>query len=368
MASEQKISLASDSLLMAIMLKAIALEDATEIYETRIKNKPMAVCPTKNDFLEQEARGVSRNVFLRYETLIKGISLRRNLDNREVRRIARQAKKHARAVLKRRKFRRLRRQRARESQTIDNSAHADLTLANAGVNENKHESTKTVRMHDHEVPNLRKILLELAEQDIAIANQDGDKDPQSVTIRRPKPMSTKEIRRRMLYDPDARSAAKFIYYIPLYNLWQSYIAELLGLTSTSSPPQAYTQFQAISSKLVSADFHGSFVRVTRCKCPTRVGITGIVIRESKSSFLICTPSDSLKTIPKGGTVFTINICPPPLVAEDSNLDSADTDFQKVKFDDAKNFLFSINIYGSQMLYRAADRSGRKFKSKPTLDL
>ncbi|KAJ8104333.1 Rof/RNase P-like protein, partial [Lipomyces tetrasporus] len=132
----------------------------------------------------------------------------------------------------------------------------------------------------------------------------------------------------------------------LYKLWQSYAAELLGLTSASTPPTTHGQFQSLAAKLSSADFHGAYVVVTRSKCVSRVRLEGIILRDTRSAFVVVTKSNALRILPKEHTVFRI----------------AD------EVGDPKFEVFSVLLYGSQLMYRPADRSGRKFKSKPTGDL
>ncbi|ODQ75946.1 hypothetical protein LIPSTDRAFT_43040, partial [Lipomyces starkeyi NRRL Y-11557] len=132
----------------------------------------------------------------------------------------------------------------------------------------------------------------------------------------------------------------------LYKLWQSYAAELLGLTPTSTPPTTHGQLQTLASKLSSADFHGAYVVVDRSKCVSRVRLEGIILRDTRSAFVIVTKSNALRILPKEHTIFRI-------VEE---------------VGDPKFELFNFLVYGSQLMYRPADRSGRKFKSKPTGDL
>lgn len=45
------------------------------------------------------------------------------------------------------------------------------------------------------------------------------------------------------------------------------------------------------SKLVSADMHGAMVEVVRSRCASRVGTKGIVVRDTKFTFLVVAPGD-----------------------------------------------------------------------------
>lgn len=49
------------------------------------------------------------------------------------------------------------------------------------------------------------------------------------------------------------------------------------------------------SKLVSADFHGAEIEVVKSRCSGRVGLKGIVVRDTKFTFLIVTKDDKVKS-------------------------------------------------------------------------
>ncbi|KAG0273861.1 RNase P/RNase MRP complex subunit, partial [Linnemannia gamsii] len=87
------------------------------------------------------------------------------------------------------------------------------------------------------------------------------------------------------------------------------------------------------------DFHGAIVTVARSKCPTFIGVSGIVAQETENVFKIITPNNALRVVPKVNSVFTIHI---------------------------RNSLFTL--HGNQFRYRASQRSSKKFKSRPTIDL
>ncbi|KAG8706800.1 hypothetical protein FRC09_002197 [Ceratobasidium sp. 395] len=122
----------------------------------------------------------------------------------------------------------------------------------------------------------------------------------------------------------------------------------------------------MQTKLVKADFHGSKLTgksplllqytklnegltVKASKCPTLVGVSGIVIEETANVFRVITPDDRVKVLPKQNSVFTFSI---PLKPEQE--DSA----PQIQFE----------LYGNQFRFRADDRASRKFKSKETIEL
>lgn len=49
------------------------------------------------------------------------------------------------------------------------------------------------------------------------------------------------------------------------------------------------------SKLVSADFHGAEIEVVRSRCGGRVGVKGIVVKDTKFTFVIVTENDVVKS-------------------------------------------------------------------------
>lgn len=55
---------------------------------------------------------------------------------------------------------------------------------------------------------------------------------------------------------------------------------------------------------MKADYHGCLLHVTKACNPVQEGIYGIVLRETRQTFLLIRPYlDRLVTIPKQGTVF-----------------------------------------------------------------
>ncbi|KAF8943041.1 RNase P/RNase MRP complex subunit [Haplosporangium gracile] len=143
-----------------------------------------------------------------------------------------------------------------------------------------------------------------------------------------KVLTAKEKRQLNVYDIPLVSR-KYELFEPLHQLWKGYVEELFG----NANPLAFTQ------KLLKADFHGAIITVARSKCPTFIGVSGIVAQETENVFKIITPNNALRVVPKVNSMFTIHI---------------------------KNSLFTL--HGNQFRYRASQRSSKKFKSRPTIDL
>ncbi|KAG8437356.1 hypothetical protein GDO86_008163 [Hymenochirus boettgeri] len=104
-------------------------------------------------------------------------------------------------------------------------------------------------------------------------------------------------------------------------------------------PEQQKQPQMIQNKLLKADLHGALVVVTKSKCPSYVGLQGIILQETKHVFKIVTKEDKLKIVPKLNCVFSLEI-------------------------DG----FISYIYGSKFQMRASERSAKKFKGKGSIDL
>lgn len=95
----------------------------------------------------------------------------------------------------------------------------------------------------------------------------------------------------------------------------------------------------ILSRLIKCDLHGSELKVVRSKNPTFVGLQGILLRETENMMEIISKDDKIKHVPKKNNVFGLDL--------HGN---------------------QILIYGSHLKIRSAERSSKKFKGKPTIDL
>ncbi|PKS05897.1 hypothetical protein jhhlp_007728 [Lomentospora prolificans] len=176
---------------------------------------------------------------------------------------------------------------------------------------------------------------------------------------KPKPLSAAERRRLGLYDVP-RDKAKYALFEPLNKLWLGYIREVMGGDVYRGGPEA-------AQKLTSAEFLGAEVEVSRSACVSRVGVRGIVIKDSRFVFDIVTRRNQIKTIPKEGTVFRVTIpvevqAPAPAPVEVGADGSAEETAAAGSNEGKKTEEFIFEIHGDQFLYRAADRANKKFKS------
>ncbi|OAA68297.1 ribonuclease p complex subunit [Niveomyces insectorum RCEF 264] len=219
-----------------------------------------------------------------------------------------------------------------------------------------------------------------------------------VRLPKPKPLSSRQRRQLGLYylptktsrrlkGPAAKrageeaptttttAATSYATFVPLNRLWLGYIREVLGTQDLrNGGPGA-------AAKLTAADVHGAAVEVTRSACVGRVGIRGIVVRDTRFVFEIVTPDNKVKMVPKEGTFFRIAI---PVDDDDEDDDDGggggggnNDEVRDINGDkttpgarggrstknaadhNAKHLV--MEILGSQFMHRAADRTSRKFK-------
>lgn len=57
----------------------------------------------------------------------------------------------------------------------------------------------------------------------------------------------------------------------------------------------FIYFLFFSTQIHKADFHGAKVKVVRSKCPSLVGIKGIVILDTKNTFKVIGKDDILRS-------------------------------------------------------------------------
>ncbi|KAI0149221.1 Rof/RNase P-like protein [Pestalotiopsis sp. NC0098] len=157
---------------------------------------------------------------------------------------------------------------------------------------------------------------------------------------KPQPLSARERRKRGLYDVP-KDGRKFEIFRPLNRLWNGYIKEILG-------SEIHSGGQGASAKLAAADYHGAQVEVCRSRNPGRVGIQGIVIKDTRFTFEIITEKNQVKLVPKEGTTFRIQV---PL--NDELVDETS---------DGTGKHFKFEVLGDQFQYRPADRANKKFRA------
>ena len=159
-------------------------------------------------------------------------------------------------------------------------------------------------------------------------------------------------------------------------MWLGYIREVLGIDEqgNGADGKEVQIWSAMAANLCSADYHGAEVEVVRSRCVSRVGVRGIVVKDSKFVFEIVTRGNAVKIVPKEHTIFRFAIPRPAKMVEEKKDehgmggDSCEkAENKKEASGDGKRDLV-FELHGDQFIFRAADRANRKFKSHFLPDL
>ena len=152
----------------------------------------------------------------------------------------------------------------------------------------------------------RPLLLRSAESTVnARAERRQKREEKAAAVRarqskKPKPLSAKQKRALCIYDIP-KEQQKYAIYEPLHEMWCAYMREVLDLDRKDSKlghgeaAQKFVTVQVAGPKIVSADFHGAMVEVARSRCVSRVGLKGIVVKDTKHTFEMITATNKLKS-------------------------------------------------------------------------
>jgi ribonuclease P protein subunit POP4 len=168
---------------------------------------------------------------------------------------------------------------------------------------------------------------------------------------KPTPLSARQKRALMLYDIP-KSEQKYEVYVPLNRMWIGYIQEILGLRQEGGVVS-----NAEAAKLCSADFHGAELEVVRSRCVSRVGVKGIVVKDSKFAFEVVTKRDVVKVLPKEHTIFRFTVPFPRTTT--NGVEGTGEESKSDEEKEPKDLVFEL--HGDQFQHRAADRANKKFK-------
>jgi hypothetical protein len=108
---------------------------------------------------------------------------------------------------------------------------------------------------------------------------------------KPRPLSAAE-KRRLCLNEIPKEQQKYAIYEPLHNLWLGYMREVLGVNDAQRA--VYLTPASSGQMLASADMHGALLTIVRSRCVSRVGLAGIVVRDTRFTFDIITKHNVLK--------------------------------------------------------------------------
>ncbi|KAH8585099.1 POP4 like ribonuclease P subunit [Cryptosporidium sp. chipmunk genotype I] len=140
----------------------------------------------------------------------------------------------------------------------------------------------------------------------------------------------------------------YSHFIPLHQLWKQYIKGLTESNSVNSGPNGVVgarggrgiRFSQLSQSLSQADLHGSMISVISSKNKSCVNVQGIVVKETKETFVIISADDKVRTILKSQSIFGI------VISND----------------------YLVTIYGSQLCYHPCERIKHKFRHRDSLNI
>lgn len=140
---------------------------------------------------------------------------------------------------------------------------------------------------------------------------------------------------------NCKNGLKYTDLLPLHQLWLKYIQSILGdkISSNESHNPIDSNWENINQQLIKADFHGAKISVIKSKCPSLVGISGIIIQDTKNTFRICCTDDVIRTLPKDAIVIKLYLHEQ-----------------------------TLQIFGKQLSIRPTERTVKKFKTAHTFEL
>lgn len=182
--------------------------------------------------------------------------------------------------------------------------------------------------------------------------------------------------------------------MPLHHLHTTYLAQLLSLpplppdllawftaqpvgtggAEISPPPEAALAAarasvqqtltrspDSILSHLSKASFLGAELRVRSARNSSLVGISGLCISETASTFALIPRDNTVRIVPKAGTQFTLTypaFAPPAPVPPEDGEPTPPVDMDRFERVCPK---VEVDFLGSNFGYRSGDRAGRKFR-------
>ena len=94
-----------------------------------------------------------------------------------------------------------------------------------------------------------------------------------------------------------KKSLRYTDMLQLNSLWLGYMHHMLGVEDFTSLPKdsTSTHWENISQRLMKADYHGAQVTVVRSRCPSTVGIKGIIIQDTKNTFRLLSEDDVIRS-------------------------------------------------------------------------
>jgi ribonuclease P protein subunit POP4 len=106
-------------------------------------------------------------------------------------------------------------------------------------------------------------------------------------LRKKKKTMNRNERKRLGLHEIPKESQTWDFFVPLHELWTSYMNEILTDTTNAT---------MVHQKLIKADLHGAILTVVQSKCPSNIGISGIVAKDTERTFSLITRDNKLKGI------------------------------------------------------------------------
>ena len=161
--------------------------------------------------------------------------------------------------------------------------------------------------------------------------------------------------------------------LPLHYLHVLYLCKLLSLPPLSSAPvNQLPKYGAnatqtpggsaenVTGKLLKADFTGIRLKVLASRNASLIGIEGLVIEETESTFRLVPTDSRVRVVPKDGTQFHISF-PAYAPVQDQDQEQENEGEVNVERHLGISPRIELSLLGTNFCYRSADRAGRKFK-------
>lgn len=212
---------------------------------------------------------------------------------------------------------------------------------------------------------------------------------------RPRPLSAKEKRALALYELRPEEC-RYEVYRGLNALWRRYVLEALGYLDRGGKVvkgkvgSAATASNGAGALIAGADFHGMEVEVVRCVDVGRLGLKGIVVRETRSTLTVVCDAredrargrraekadgdgqgteagarrDKVRMVLKKGTVFRVVLdLPGREEAPASNSSDAVDAREPTASGTLTKRQLVFELHGDQLEIRPVERATKKFKWK-----
>lgn len=126
--------------------------------------------------------------------------------------------------------------------------------------------------------------------------KDNENQIKTKKIRAKNPLKLNSEVRKLLYklSSQEKSRIKYSTFEKVHELWQQYSSQVLR---ESSDPM--TVFRM--------DLHGAYLKCTASRNPTLIGCEGIVVQETRNTFIIVKRTNRLVTLPKRDSLFEFRV-------------------------------------------------------------